>query len=219
MVLIILTITCILAYNKQQKEIEERQVIQQMITQAELTEAEHQVDIVQSPEMLGHINDKLEKINFDNKQTTGYMPIEFQVEGMFNDKYTMEDYFYLCGNTYYETGSQNNDCQRACVSVPINRANDTSYYPNTIKEVIEQKGQYQGAISGEIYKYIAMYKGEIEVSEEEFEEMERVAENVAYVLEEGVTGTWEYQAQFEQGVNCIWIDGDCYGDRRKEMII
>lgn len=54
---------------------------------------------------------------------------------------TKSDYELLAKLVERETGGQGLECMVACASVVINRVNSDKY-PNTIKEVIYQRGQY-----------------------------------------------------------------------------
>lgn len=56
-------------------------------------------------------------------------------------KYTHEEYVLLAKLIYRETGNQGWDCMVACGSVVMNRLHSNKY-PNTIKGVIFQSGQY-----------------------------------------------------------------------------
>lgn len=78
--------------------------------------------------------------------------------------------------------------QRAVASVVINRVND-SRFPNTIREVIYQEGQYGCVYNGMIYQT----------------PNQRAYDNARYVLENGVTTPTNvvWQAKSKQG-NGVW---------------
>jgi hypothetical protein len=87
-------------------------------------------------------------------------------------------------------------------SVVLNRVNSPNY-PNTIKEVIFQAGQYAPAISGAIYGY---------------ESSDSTREKAAYLLENGsiLPSNVVYQAEFKQGsgtyekIPLSWKNGMMY---------
>lgn len=114
--LILLIITFLLLHNKKQRELEEKQAIAEMITQAELSEAEHQVDTVQEP-----IPDVIEP-----------MPDEYY------------EAVELLARMIHCENSNEVDGEPACWktgSVAVNRMNDPEY-PDTIEGVIRQPNQY-----------------------------------------------------------------------------
>lgn len=114
--LILLIITCLLLHNKKQRELEEKQAIAEMITQAELSEAEHQVDTVQEP-------------------------IPYVYEPMSDEYYDNLD---LLARMIHCENSNEVDGEEACWktgSVIINRINDHDY-PNTLEGVLHQQEQY-----------------------------------------------------------------------------
>lgn len=122
--LILLIITCLLLHNKRQRELEEKQAIQQLIEEVELTEAEHQVDTVQEP-----IPDVIEP-----------MPDEYY------------DALELLAHLIYaEVGNESEDSMWYAGSVVINRINHHEY-PNNLYDVVYQRGQYEVTWNGGLYK-------------------------------------------------------------------
>lgn len=101
-------------------------------------------------------------------------------------KYTEEEFNLLAKIIWCEAGSDwlTDEHQRAVASVVINRKNDARF-PNSIKEVIYQKGQYG-----------CVYNGMINHTPNQ-----RAYDNAKYVLENGVTipENVVWQAQFKQG--------------------
>jgi hypothetical protein len=101
-------------------------------------------------------------------------------------KYTNEEVDLLARIIWCEAGSDwlTDEHQRAVASVVINRKND-GRFPNTIKDVIYQRGQYG-----------CVYNGMINRTPNQ-----RAYDNAKYVLENGVTipSNVVWQAQFRQG--------------------
>jgi hypothetical protein len=104
--------------------------------------------------------------------------------------YTQSDLDLLARVIFSEAGSDwlTDEHQRAVASVVINRVND-SRFPNTIRGVVYQKGQYGCVYNGMIYKT----------------PNQRAYDNARYVLENGVTIPTNvvWQAQCKQG-NGVW---------------
>lgn len=97
-----------------------------------------------------------------------------------------------------EVGSLNDEAQIACASVVLNRVN-SSAYPNSIKGVIYQKGQYSVVRSGRINRTPS----------------DRAIKNAKYVLEHGsqIPSNVVYQSMGRQGSGVYKIiDGEyfCY---------
>lgn len=64
--------------------------------------------------------------------------------------YSEYDYELLCEITYAEAGNQTEEQQVAAAATILNRVESDSF-PNTIKEVIMQKGQFASTRNGHIY--------------------------------------------------------------------
>ena len=115
-------------------------------------------------------------------ETSDFHTTEIIVE----KKYTDEELDLLSRVVYAEAGSNwlTDEHQKAVASVVINRKNDNRF-PNTIKEVVYQKGQYG-----------CVYNGMINQPPDQ-----RAYDNAKYVLENGVTIPSDvvWQAQFKQG--------------------
>lgn len=115
-------------------------------------------------------------------------------------KYTPEELALLARVIWCEAGSNwlTDEHQRAVASVVINRKND-SRFPNTINEVVYQKGQYG-----------CVYNGMINRTPNQ-----RAYDNAKYVLENGVTipSNVVWQSRGKQGVGVYkYIQGHyfCY---------
>lgn len=67
-----------------------------------------------------------------------------------SSSYSENDYELLCEITYAEAGNQTEEQQVAAAATILNRVESDSF-PNTIKEVIMQKGQFASTINGHIY--------------------------------------------------------------------
>lgn len=144
------------------------------------------------------------------------MPIEVQVEGMFNEIYSMQDLFEIAATVMVEARDLSDECQRAVVSVIINRVKHKNF-PNTVHEVIWQNGQYEGSIKGTVNKYIDIFENNLEVSDDVFEMYERALENTMYVLETGQTlpdEEYVYQSMSILGDDDIQIDTEHFGKER-----
>ena len=117
-----------------------------------------------------------------------------------NDSYTQSDLDLLSRVVFSEAGSDwiSNEHQRAVASVVLNRVSDKRF-PNSIKEVVYQKGQY-GCVNNGMIKNTPN---------------KRAIENAKYVLENGITIPQNvvWQSQFRQGKG-VWkyIEGHyfCY---------
>ena len=105
-------------------------------------------------------------------------------------KYTQSDLDLLARVVNAEAGSSwiTDEHQRAVASVVLNRVKDNRF-PNTIKEVVYQRGQYSCVWNGAINRTSS----------------QRAINNARYVLENGVTipNNVIFQAQFKQG-NGVW---------------
>lgn len=158
---------------------------------------------------------KVDEIKTEEIQTTEYMPIELQIEGMFNENYSLQELFELAAVIADEARGEDDETQRAVGSVVLNRV-DNIGFPNDIISVIHQDKQYEGAIKGKLQKYIDVYVNDAEISEEEFEEYERYLENAMYLLEEGRTIPIEYvyQSTEKLGDNCIKIGSEWFGTEK-----
>lgn len=120
-------------------------------------------------------NLKIDTLHLDYEKSyyfSLYSTAEEILQAMGKRNYTDEDLDLLARIVYAEVGSDwiPNWVQRAVASVVINRVN-SPLYPNTIREVIFQEGQYTPAYSGAIYQTPNA----------------RAYENARYVLENGVT--------------------------------
>ena len=67
-----------------------------------------------------------------------------------SSSYSESDYELLCEITYAEAGNQTEEQQVAAAATILNRVG-SSIFPNTIKEVIMQRGQFASTRNGHIY--------------------------------------------------------------------
>ena len=67
-----------------------------------------------------------------------------------SSSYSKSDYELLCEITYAEAGNQTEEQQVAAAATILNRVG-SSIFPNTIKEVIMQRGQFASTKNGHIY--------------------------------------------------------------------
>lgn len=67
-----------------------------------------------------------------------------------SNSYSESDYELLCEITYAEAGNQTEEQQVAAAATILNRVG-SSIFPNTIKEVIMQRGQFASTKNGHIY--------------------------------------------------------------------
>ena len=184
--LLALSIGLVAYFNIRNEEVRE---------ETELTKAEHEVIEVMEP-----------------------MPYEIKemyAEDMFNDRYSKLDLFYLAANIYIEAKYESDYKQRIVGSVALNRAKSANY-PNDLVGVFEQQGQYSGMIEGTARRIIEIFENNEEVSEEKFLELERCVENAEYLLENGsiIDEDYVFQATFEQGYDCFYVEGDWIGKER-----
>lgn len=140
--------------------------------------------------------------------TTPHVPMEV-VEKLF----TPFERRLLYSAVYAEGGSLSDKAQRLIAVVLIKRVLD-SRYPNTVEEVIYQKKptiQYECAINGALAKYRDIYEGNADyLTDEEFEDFERCAENVNWAIEnhEKYPDNLLFQSRESQGVEYAVEDGE-----------
>lgn len=67
-----------------------------------------------------------------------------------SSSYSKSDYELLCEITYAEAGNQTEEQQIAAAATILNRV-ESDIFPNTIKEVIMQRGQFASTRNGHIY--------------------------------------------------------------------
>ena len=67
-----------------------------------------------------------------------------------SSSYSESDYELLCEITYAEAGNQTEEQQIAAAATILNRV-ESNIFPNTIKEVIMQRGQFASTRNGHIY--------------------------------------------------------------------
>lgn len=67
-----------------------------------------------------------------------------------SSSYSKNDYELLCEITYAEAGNQTEEQQVAAAATILNRV-ESNIFPNTIKEVIMQRGQFASTRNGHIY--------------------------------------------------------------------
>lgn len=155
-----------------------------MIDSKSLTEAEHQVVEVEEP-----IPDV-------------YVPVDMFDKDMFDGQFSRYEVCLMAALLKCEGGGMSFETLVDIVSVVFNRWGDPDF-PNTIEEVIYQKGQYEPALKGTINKYIDLYyyNNADGFSEEALLEAEEVFEAVAYVCVNGSQLPPEvvYQSPFKQG--------------------
>lgn len=120
------------------------------------------------------------------KQTDFEVEATPQPEVINEPKYTEYELDLLARVIWSEAGSDwlTDEHQRAVASVVINRVNDERF-PNTINDVIYQKGQYGCVSNGMINRT----------------PNQRAYDNAKYVLEYGITipSNVVWQSQFKQG--------------------
>ena len=168
------------------------------VTVAEVNAIEHETPSIEPVEVL--------------EVQEPYYPIEFQVDGMFNDEYSMQDLYEAAATVYVESGNLSSECQRAVASVIVNRVHSSSF-PNTVHGVIRQNGQYEGSIKGTVNKYISIFEDNQIVSDSDFDIYERCLENTMYVFEMGSTldEDYVYQSMQRLGRDNIKIDTEYFG--------
>ena len=75
---------------------------------------------------------------------------ENSIEALNTKVYSENDYELLCEITYAEAGNQTEEQQVAAAATILNRV-ESNIFPNTIREVIMQKGQFASTQNGHIY--------------------------------------------------------------------
>lgn len=88
-----------------------------------------------------------------NASDEGVEDVELEEENSIltsRNGYSESDYELLSEITYAEAGNQTEEQQVATAATILNRV-ESNIFPNTIKEVIMQKGQFASTINGHIY--------------------------------------------------------------------
>lgn len=129
-------------------------------------------------------------------------PIEMQKkekedkESKLNSNINEDDLYWLSQIVMQEMGGDwvSDELQQMVASVIINRVN-SEYFPNTVKDVIFQKGQYAGV------EYLSRV-----------EPTDKVIENCKYILENGsiLPNNVVFQAEFVQGDGVYYTYYDKY---------
>lgn len=124
------------------------------------------------------------------------------------EAYTADELYCMAAVIYNEAGSDScSDEQRALVGyVVLNRVND-SRYPNTIREVLEQSGQYCGMERG--VRFAARYTnpGEGHAVSRAYAIAQELLENRNNIP---VPSNVLFQAEFAQGTNVYKQIGNTY---------
>ena len=111
--------------------------------------------------------------------------------------YTQEELFYMAATIYNEAGGDDcsDDTRRLVGYVVLNRVND-SRFPNTIKEVLEQKRQY-----GLFYLTGIKFADRHTLPQEKnaVERAYQIAREVLETKEIPIPSSVVFQAEFEQG--------------------
>lgn len=115
--------------------------------------------------------------------------------------YTEDDLFYLAAAVCHEAGGESEEIQLLVANVIINRVN-SSYYPDTIYEVLTQYKQY-----GTMWKYGVSFPdwSDEKVKEQCYSVAQRVLEGERFCPENVL-----FQAEFEQGSGVYKQFGDDY---------
>lgn len=87
-----------------------------------------------------------------------FSTLDVNAQAASKKSYTSSDLRYLTAIVYCEAGSESYKGKVAVANVVLNRVNNKKY-PNTIKSVIYQKGQFTPARSGSLKKALAKYDG------------------------------------------------------------
>ena len=134
---------------------------------------------------MGFVNN-IEMSNIAENEDVDMNEDAVQEEITASNKYTNEELDLLSRIVFAEAGSDwlTDEHQRAVASVVLNRVSD-SRFPNTIKDVVYQKGQYACIRNGMINKT----------------PNQRAVDNAKYVLDNGVTipENVVWQSQSKQG--------------------
>lgn len=136
-------------------------------------------------------------------------PIEKIVEVEKTLNYTYDELYCLAVVIYNEAGSNSiTDQQREYVGyVVLNRVNNPNY-PNTIREVITQKGQYQGLWNNGVYfANRGDSTAEIQAKEKAWNTAQKVLENRDNIP---IPANVVFQAEFKQGISVYKKIGNTY---------
>lgn len=146
-------------------------------------------------------------------------PIEYypsETEELIHGEFTLEEMQLWYAMTAAESYGMCDKAQRLTAIVPYNRKLSPNF-PDTLEGVIYQKKptlQYACTVNGMLQKYKDIYNGEADyLSDKEFDELERVAENVNYVAanKDEYPRKLVYQAMFAQGISYDVIEGEYFG--------
>lgn len=135
-------------------------------------------------------------IDFENYKFVEVVPEEKEIvtSSEFESgetRFTHEEYELLAKLIYRETGNQGWDCMVACGSVVMNRLN-SSKYPNTIKAVIFQKGQYSVTKNRTRFYNTVPSEDAYMVAELILNEGSQIPENVLYQSQSKLgSGVWK----------------------------
>jgi len=147
---------------------------------------------------------KPEPTTLPEPETTTFPEPEPEYE-YYEEEYEFDSYELelLTRLIYWESGDQEDACQRAVGTVVMNRVN-SSEFPNTIEGVVFQSGQYSCTWEFEFW-------GE----PWDYGDFERAHENAKWVLNGGrqLDSDYLYQAMDEQEgtYDNVWIGTECFG--------
>lgn len=133
-------------------------------------------------------------LNAQNESDSGYMGNLIVVD-IEEPSYSEEELELLALIIYQEQGGNAScdGCRISVGNVVLNRVNDDRF-PNTIREVVTQKGQYHGQSNGPKWPKRASHTNEQEAVKRAYECAERVLNGESVVPENVV-----WQANFKQG--------------------
>lgn len=123
------------------------------------------------------------------------------------ENYTEDDLYYLAAAVCCEAGGENEEIQLLVANVVINRVN-SSFYPDTIYDVLTEYGQY-----GMMWEYVIEFPdwADESVKNQCYSVARRVLEGERFCPENVL-----FQAEFEQGSGIFKQFGDeyyfCYYD-------
>ena len=151
----------------------------------------------------------------DSKQvSTGVVCEQYQTTDT-ELKYTQDELFYMAAAIYNEAGGDycSDDTRRLVGYVILNRVNDARF-PDTIKEVLEQKNQYG------LFYYTGIKFADRHTLPQEQHAVERAYEIAKEVLETEsipIPSSVVFQAEFEQGTSIYRYQDGLYFCHAEEV--
>lgn len=109
-----------------------------------------QQELISSKREIAPIGNKESEDSYNAEYEQEILEEENSIFTSSTNSYSESEYELLCEITYAEAGNQTEEQQVAAAATILNRV-ESSIFPNTIKGVIMQKGQFASTKNGHIY--------------------------------------------------------------------